>query len=149
MFADDCVLYKAYVCCDCILGCLQEGLNSYVEWGKENNMYLNASITKAMLIFTTPRKNLYRPIITMGKNIQFVNTLNYLGVIIDDQLSFTPYYIMVKRRMENKIFVMSKIRKYVYNHTALLIYKQAILPLVEYAGFVFVSCTIGQRYELQ
>ena len=85
----------------------------------------------------------------MGKNIQFVNTFNYLGLRIDDQLSFTLYYNMVKRRMENEIFVMSKIRKYVNNQTALLIYKQAVLPLVEYAGFVLASCTFGQRYELQ
>ena len=30
-----------------------------------------------------------------------------------------------------------------------MIYKQAILPLVEYAGFVLISCSIGQRHELQ
>ena len=35
------------------------------------------------------------------------------------------------------------------SRTALLIYKQAILPLVEYAGFVLISCTVGQRQELQ
>ena len=78
----------------------------------------------------------------MGKNIQFVNTFNYLGVILDDHLTFTPYYNMVKRRMV-------KIRKCVDNRTSLLIYKQAVLPVVEYAGFVLTSCTIGQRYELQ
>ena len=44
---------------------------------------------------------------------------------------------------------MSKIRKYVDNKTALLIYKQAILKLVEYAGFVLCSCDIGQRRNLQ
>ena len=30
-----------------------------------------------------------------------------------------------------------------------MIYKQAVLPLVEYAGFILGSCTIGQRQELQ
>ena len=44
---------------------------------------------------------------------------------------------------------MSKIRKYVDNRTALLIYKQAILPIVEYAGFVLISRNIGQRRDLQ
>ena len=149
MFADDCVLYKSDTCCDRILGCLQYSLDNYVHWGKENNMYLNTSKTKAMLIKSTNRYDLFRPITSGGNNIQFVNTFNYLGVTLDDQLTFTPYYNMVKRRMENKIFVLSKIRKYVDNKTALLIYKQAVLPLVEYAGFVLISCTIGQRYDLQ
>ena len=44
--------------------------------------------------------------------------------------------------MENKIFVLSKIRKYGDDSTAILIYKQAVLPLVEYAGFILGSCTI-------
>ena len=74
---------------------------------------------------------------------------NYLGVVIDDQLTYTPYYNLIKRRVENKIFVLSKIRRYIDCKTALLIYKQAILPLMEYAGFVLISCNIGQRQELQ
>ena len=149
MFADDCVLYKSDICCDRILECLQKGLDDYVTWGVENNMYLNASKTKTMLVKSTCHNNLYRPLNTRGKSIQFVSTFNYLGVLIDDQLSFTPYYNLIKRNMENKIYVLTKIRKYVDNRTTLLIYKQAILPLVEYAGFVLISCTIGQRYELQ
>ena len=149
MFADDCVLYKSDSCCDCILESLQNGLDSYVEWGEENNMHLNVTKTKSMLICSSNQYNLYPPITTLGERVQFVNTFNYLGVTIDNQLTFTPYYNLVKRKMENKIFVMSKIRKYIDNRTATLIYKQAVLPLVEYAGFVLVSCTIAQRYELQ
>ena len=149
MFADDCVLYKNDVCCDRILECLQRGLNSYVEWGVENNMYLNTNKTKAMLIRSTNHYNLYRPITSMGRTIQFVNNFNYLGVIIDKQLTFTPYYNLVKRRMENKIFIMFKIRRYINSNTATLIYKQAVLPLVEYAGFILASCTQAQRYDLQ
>ena len=84
-----------------------------------------------------------------GNIIQFVSTFNYLGVLIDDQITFTPYFNLVKRKVENKIFVLSKIRKYVDNRTSLLIYKQTVLPLVEYVGFVLISCTAGQMYELQ
>ena len=53
---------------------------------------------------------------------------HYLGVVIDEHLNFNAYYRDVKRKVENKIFVLSKVRKYVDNSTSLLIYKQAILP---------------------
>ena len=149
MFADDCVLYQSDVCCNVVCERLQYGLNDYVAWGLENNMHLNAMKTKSMLITPTTQYNLYRPLSTGGKVIQFVNTFNYLGVLLDDKLSFTPYYNLVKRRVGNKIFVLSKIRKFVDNMTALLIYKQAILPLLEYAGFILGSCNVGQRRELQ
>ena len=34
-------------------------------------------------------------------------------------MAFTPYYNLVKRRIENKIFVLSKVRKFVDNTIAL------------------------------
>ena len=149
MFADDCVLYKSHESCNYVLEKLQIGLNEYVEWGLANNMHLDASKTKAMLMFPTVQYNLYRPLCTAGREIQYVHNFNYLGVIIDDQIRFSAYYHLIKRRVEHKIFVLSKIRKYVNTKTAVLIYKQAILPLMEYAGFVLISCSIKQRRELQ
>ena len=149
MFADDCVLYKSGVSCDRILTDLQNGPNSYEDWGCHNDMHLNASKTKTMLVKPQKTLDVHVPVVSKRKNIQFVNTFNYLGVILDDQLSFTPNYNMVKRKMEHTIFVLTKIRKYIDKKTAVLIYKQAVLPLVEYAGFVLVSCSIGQKYELQ
>ena len=85
MFADDCVLYKRDSCCDRILECLQKGLNDYVTWGVENNMYLNASKTKTMLVKASNQNNLYRPLCTRGNIINFVSTFNYLGVLIDEK----------------------------------------------------------------
>ena len=72
---------------------------------------------------------------TDGKNIQFVHTFNSLGVLIDDQMTFTRYYSLVKRRIENKIIICT--RKVVDDRTALLIYKQAVLPLAEYMQFLY------------
>ena len=149
MFADDCVLYKSDKCCNTIMRCLETGLYEYVNWGKTNNMYLNVSKTKTMLITPKIQYNLYQPLSLDGKKIQFVHTFNYLGVLIDDQLSFTPYCNLVKRRVENKLFILSEIRTFLDSRTAILIYKQAILPLAEYAGFILASCTMGQRYDLQ
>ena len=149
MFADDCVLYKSHKCTTTILNCLQKGLDEYIAWGLSNNMHLNASKTKAMIVSPTLLYNLYRPLTAGGREIHYVHTFNYLGVIIDDQLCFTPYYHLVKRRVENKVFVLSKIRKYLDSKTAILLYKQAILPLLEYAGFILVSCRVRQRYDLQ
>ena len=98
MFADDCVLYKSELCGTAIMSNLQKGLNEYVMWGLNNNMHLNISKTKAMLITPNIQYNLYRPLSTGDKNIQYVNVFNYLGVLLDDHLTFTPYYNLVKRR---------------------------------------------------
>ena len=105
MVADDSFLYKSGVSCDHILTDLQNGLNSYEDWGCHNNMHLNASKTKTMLVKPQKTFDVHVPVVLKRKNIQFVNTFNYLGGILDDQLSFTPNYNMVKRKMEHKIDV--------------------------------------------
>ena len=64
MFSDECVLYKSDKCCDTIKVKLQDGLNEYVEWGRNNNMHLKVSKTKAMFISPTIHYNLYRPLET-------------------------------------------------------------------------------------
>ena len=43
MFTDDCVLYMSHTCCNNVIENLQEGLDNYVEWGRNNNMPLNAT----------------------------------------------------------------------------------------------------------
>ena len=52
MFADDCVLYKSGKLWGPIREDLQQGLDTYmyIEWGKDHNLSLNVSKTKAMYI---------------------------------------------------------------------------------------------------
>ena len=76
-----CFIYKSHENCDSIITTLQEGLNTYIEWGTNNNMHLNVSKTKAMLLFPTIDYNLYRPLITGGREIPYVHVFNYLGVV--------------------------------------------------------------------
>ena len=52
-----------------------------------------------------------------------------------------PFWIKYLYRFTNCAIVNTR--------TAILVYKQAILLLLEYAGFVLGSCSIGQRRELQ
>ena len=85
-----CVLYKSDKCCNTLIGKLQDGLDNYVEWGRNINMH--ASKTKAVLVTAMAKHNMYQPLIAGDRHIQYVHrpTFNYLSAMIDDQLSFTP-----------------------------------------------------------
>ena len=48
IFADDCFLYKSDVCCNDILRCLQNGLNNYVDWGKDNESMVSLVLRQYM-----------------------------------------------------------------------------------------------------
>ena len=45
--------------------------------------------------------------------------------------------------------ILVKIRKYITTKRALAIYKQTLLPLFDYAGFLLISCNKSDRGDLQ
>ena len=64
-------------------------------------------------------------------------------------MSLMPMITRVKNVISNKIYSLAKIRDCITLKCALTIYKQTILPLFDYSGFVLISCNISDRLELQ
>ena len=152
MFADDCVLYKSGKHWNEVRECLQNDLDVYINWGKEHNLVLNASKSKAMLICNSN----VRPIIgdpapfnAGNRQIMFVHSYCYLGCVINDELTIANEYKAVYRKAERKVYMLGKLRYYVSKETALLIYKQAVLPYFDYGGFLLLSANRGQTKDLQ
>ena len=85
----------------------------------------------------------------MNCNIKFVRHCTYLGVVIDNSMSLVPLINNVKKKVSNKIFMLKKLRKYITVEAAVLIYKQMILPLIDYAGFLLISCRSCDKSDLQ
>ena len=81
--------------------------------------------------------------------VQFTNRCNYLGILLDKTMSLMPMITRVKNLTLNKIYSLAKIRDCITLKCALTIYKQTILPLFDYSGFVLISCNISDRLELQ
>ena len=152
MFADDCVLYKSSISWDDIHQPLQESLDVYIKWGRDHNLDLNASKTKAMITCSpTIRSRMADPAPFNAGNsrISFVDHFCYLGCIIDNGLTMLPQYKAVYRRVEQKIFMLAKLRYLLDKNSTVLIYKQTILPYIDYVSFVLLSCNNGMRKNLQ
>ena len=64
-------------------------------------------------------------------------------------MTIQPMLKHVKRLLTNKIFIMSKIRKFLTEKAALSIYKQTILPIIDYSGFLLLTCNTSDRANLQ
>ena len=82
-------------------------------------------------------------------DLENVNIYNYLGIILDSHMTLIPLFSRVKKRVSNKIYMLIKIRKFIDTQCALIIYKQTILPLLDYAGFLLISGNISGRSDLQ
>ena len=61
---------------------------------------------------------------------------NYLGVLLDECLNLNANFNQIFKKYSYKIVQCGKIKRYIAIDTRILIYKQTILPLVEYVSFM-------------
>ena len=131
---------------------MQCDLSAVIDWTFRNNLRLILEKTKAMIFSTRNRLSKLQdpvPFVAGGKSIKFVNNHVYLGVTLDPAMTLSPMRKFIKKRVSNKIFRLRKIRKYLTFDAALLIYKQTILPIIDYVGFLLIASIQSDLDELQ
>ena len=81
--------------------------------------------------------------------LDYVQKYCYLGVCLDSEMSLSPLLSHVKKVVSSKAKTLMNIRKYINTTCALSIYKQTMLPLFDYSGFLLISCIKSDRRDLQ
>ena len=74
-----------------------------------------------------------------GQVLDRVQSYNYLGVSIDDKLDFDKFLREKYGKVHSRVHQSGKMMKCIDSSTALLVYKQMILPLNDYADFMVKS----------
>ena len=152
LFADDCVMFLSGNNWDIIQRRIQSDFDAVIDWTLRNSLRLNQSKTKAMIFTTRSRLtslNDPTPFRYFREKIAFVKNHIYLGVTLDNSMSLIPLLKNIKKRVSNKIFHLRKLRKYMTFDASVLVYKQTILPIIDYAGFLLLSLSKGDLEELQ
>ena len=130
-YADDTILYSPH------LALLREDLRKTHNWCNQNLLTVNCKKSQWMQISLTNRK-INDVTLTLGDTkLDNVKEYKYLGVTIDSKLTFQTYRDSVINRVNLKVNYFKKIRTFMTLDSALLLYKGTILPILEYADFVY------------
>ena len=84
-----------------------------------------------------------------NRNVDFVKKYTYLGVTLDCELNLECFYKDIVKKVNNKIYNLRKLRKYLNFGISVQIYKQTILPLFDYGGFLSLSMINESKNDLQ
>ena len=117
-----------------------------------NRVKLNIKKSKALVIgtgFKTSGLDLVNRFKLNDIPLDNVTSYNYLGVILDSNMTLSSLISKVTKNVSTKIYNLVKIRKYIDVNCALAIYKQTILPLLDYSGFMLISANLSDRDNLQ
>ena len=109
------------------------------EWLKANKLSLNVDKTNFML-FSPRNRNI--PIIDIkidGNSIERVYETKFLGVIIDENLSWGPHIRYIKNKISKSIGIILKGRKVFDTEILLSLYNTLVYPYLSYCIQVWGS----------
>ena len=151
MYADDCVVYYANNRLQTVINMLERNLEYINNWCVSNRLRMNSSKTK--VLYSSTKYRLDRvprsPLDCGGNIIEQVCSYVYLGVTLDAEMSMNSFVSHMYNRIQSKLFTLMKIGKFIDRGTALIIYKQTIMPIFDYGVFLVDSSTRKSRDDLQ
>ena len=151
LYADDTVVYASHVNEQTCHDWLCMDLMKLMCWFNNNRLTINLDKTKLMLFATkNMQKNASFPQIELsGTILQYVRQFNYLGVKLDSRLTFEMHANECLRLVSHKLFLLTKIRKYIDKKQALTIYKSKIMPYFDYGDIFLIGVQVKTRDMLQ
>ena len=117
-------------------------LTNIANWWRQNGLISNHKKCEVMLIrsrhTTTTSRDL--EISLDGNLLKQTNSVKYLGVNIDHNLSWNTHVHAISRRVYPRLKLLNRISRYLTRSVLLRIYKQTILPLMDYGCIVWGDC---------
>ena len=140
-YADDAVIYVSAKTIKEAKRQLQKCINAVEYWYTENKLKVNVSKTEVM-IFGTPRKianitNENFCIKFMGTKLRVVKHFKYLGIELDQGLSWNTHCEKMASKVGLKLHLMRRLNKILPRKTMIQIYKTYLMPILEYAVTVW------------
>jgi hypothetical protein len=116
-------------------------------------VFINVSKSSAIIFARAGRRFIQlRPVTLFGEPIEWVATTHYLGVTLDQRLTWSPHINQVGRRTAQRMGLLSPVlnrRSELSIRNGVLLYKQLIRPLMDYACPVWRSATHTHVRRLQ
>ena len=134
-YADVTVLYTSSSNLDTALTRVQRDLDNLQTWCQQNGIYVNPIFSNKEV---TP--NVTRMLRISNAEIQRTDKYTYLGVVLDERMSFELHAKNVINRVSTKVYQLKKVRKFLSKRAALMVYKNMILPM-EYGDIYLYSAT--------
>ena len=107
----------------------------FSSWCSNNFLHLNVSKTKEMCIDFRRNRTVISHIVINGEPVEQVDSFKYLGVILNEKLSFTEHVTAVQKKSQQRLHVLRKLRAFYVDPLLLLrLYRSIIEPLLTYCS---------------
>ena len=133
-FADDSTIHSCAPSIAKVNEELQADLEIAVAWSKQSKLRINYDKTTYMVLGTKPKEHdtYLLDLSADGNKIEKVPKQKLLGIVIDDQLLWTPHTYYLCSTISSKISLLRHISIYVPQNIQKIFYQSYIQPLLDY-----------------
>ena len=151
LYADDTVLYIGGADYEKIRSKMQQDVNALCQWCTVNGISMNVEKTKLMM-FGNPIRlgKLPSPEIEVDDLLlKMVSHYKYLGMTLDTQLNYNKHVQKIIANVTGKLKQFRRMRSFLNTSAATMVYKNMILPLMEYGDIFLTGTSLTNRKRLQ
>ena len=141
LFADDTNVFCSGKNIDEMLKELQDEMERIKRWFNINKLSLNLNKTKIML-FGKHKSNINVKLVIDGVNIERVKETKFLGVIIDEKISWKYHIRNVQLKISKNTGILYKAKQFLNRASLRIIYCSFILPHLSYCAEIW-----GNNYK--
>ena len=143
LFADDTNLFISGENITDLYTSMNAALDKILVWLRTNKLSINIEKTHYMLFTNKKSKNI--PILPLYMNnipLHKTTTTKFLGVVIDDKLTFKDHVDYIRKKISKNIGIISKAKQYFDVHTLSTLYYTFIFPYLSYCIEVWGSASV-------
>ena len=153
LFADDSNVFHAGKDPNEMIEVMNIELNKLLTWLKVNKLSLNVKKTHFMF-FCPPNKKvkLSNTLSIQGQSIDQVKETRFLGVMVDDKLSWASHINYISKKISKGIGILCKARKYLPKSCLITLYYSFVYPYLNYCLEVWGKTTeniVSKIFKLQ
>ena len=109
----------------------RKSIDTFVTWCDEHYLLLNVKKTKELIFDFRRMKDPLQPICIKNEEVEVVSTYKYLGVTIDDQLSWIDHTNQVRCKVNKRLYFLRLLNNFhVEERLMALFYKSTIESMV-------------------
>lgn len=149
LFADDTVIFVVANSLQECYDVMNDELKMYSDWLKWKKLKLNVTKTKYMVVTRRLNTDVNGSIEIDGEEVQRVETMKYLGVMLDEKLNFNEHINYTIRKAARKFGVLCRIHRYLTTEAKIVIYKSIIAPHFDYCASILFLASKQQMRRMQ
>ena len=149
LFADDTNVFYSHVDSSILTRVLKTEIDKLSEWFKANKLSLNLDKTKYMLFKSKQKKESLNINLDINNcEIKQVYEVVFLGVILDEHLSWKPQIAHVANKISKSIGIIFKSSFYLFKECMRTLYFSLVYPYLYYCNLVWPSAYQSNLYRI-